>query len=384
MKKTLLATAVIGALGASAAAQAATVYDQDGTSLNIYGRLAYAVQTGNTGGTQETGYKDDGSEFNDLGSRFGFIADHQVTRDLSVFARMELRGAGDARNNDGFDTVRNTYVGVDSNSFGKVTVGNFDNVYYQSGGVMFDVPEASGAALLGGFGNIGSHGDSIAYSTPNLEGFRAHLQAKHLSGNATEQEIRDVNGNLVDVALYNDGSEFDRGQDNSSTVTMSAAVDYTWQDLYVSVAYNQAKDVSDRGAAYDNGQGALPAGEDLMGIFASYNFTPEFLVRAKYEEVTDVNSDLGSNSSAIESIAGLGATFDYGMGDIYGDYYRVSTVGSEVDSRNQWVVGASYRFSEPMYVFAEVAEFDADFSGDQQINELNDDTLTTLGVRYDF
>ncbi|MGO1534955.1 MAG: porin, partial [Halomonas sp.] len=40
MKKTLLATAIIGALGASAAAQAATVYDQDGTKLDVYGRIA--------------------------------------------------------------------------------------------------------------------------------------------------------------------------------------------------------------------------------------------------------------------------------------------------------------------------------------------------------
>lgn len=377
MKKTLLATAIAGTMAASGA-QAATVYDQDGTSVDLYGRLVYAVQTGNTGGIQDTPYKDDGSEFNDLGSRFGFIADHQVTRDLSVFARMELRGAADARNDDGFDTVRNTYVGVDSDSFGKVTVGNFDNVYYQSGGVMFDVPEASGAALLGGFGNIGSHGDSIAYSTPSLEGFRAHLQAKHLSGNASE--VEEVEGEPV----HNDGSEYDGSQDNSSTVTASAAVDYTWQDLYVSVAYNQAKDVSDRGAAYDNGQGSLPAGEDLMGIFASYNFTPEFLVRAKYEEVTDVNDDLGSTSDPIESIAGLGATFDYGMGEIYGDYYRVETVGSGDDNRNQWVLGANYRFSEPMYVFAEVADFDADYDTDQSISDLNDDTLTTLGVRYDF
>ncbi|MGO1886604.1 MAG: porin, partial [Halomonas sp.] len=46
MKKTLLATAIIGALGASAAAQAATVYDQDGTKLDVYGRIAMGVAGG--------------------------------------------------------------------------------------------------------------------------------------------------------------------------------------------------------------------------------------------------------------------------------------------------------------------------------------------------
>ena len=48
MKKTLLATAIVGALGASAAAQAATVYDQDGTRLDIYGRIAMGIAGGRT------------------------------------------------------------------------------------------------------------------------------------------------------------------------------------------------------------------------------------------------------------------------------------------------------------------------------------------------
>ena len=38
-KKTTLALAVSGLLGASAA-QAAMVYDQDGTTLDIYGRIS--------------------------------------------------------------------------------------------------------------------------------------------------------------------------------------------------------------------------------------------------------------------------------------------------------------------------------------------------------
>lgn len=40
-KKSLIATAVVGALSTSAVAQAATVYDQDGTKVDIYGRINY-------------------------------------------------------------------------------------------------------------------------------------------------------------------------------------------------------------------------------------------------------------------------------------------------------------------------------------------------------
>jgi|GEM_PF-1838066 predicted porin len=44
-KKATLALAISGLLGASAA-QAAVVYDQDGTTLDIYGRIAMGFEGG--------------------------------------------------------------------------------------------------------------------------------------------------------------------------------------------------------------------------------------------------------------------------------------------------------------------------------------------------
>ncbi|MFO8044957.1 MAG: hypothetical protein R6U30_03705 [Halomonas sp.] len=50
MKKTLLATAIAGAIAATGmmatTAQAATVYDQDGTKVDIYGRISMGVRGG--------------------------------------------------------------------------------------------------------------------------------------------------------------------------------------------------------------------------------------------------------------------------------------------------------------------------------------------------
>ena len=368
MKKTLLATAIIGALGASAAAQAATVYDQDGTKLNIYGRLAYAVTTGGAEAAPGEG-KTDGSEIVDLGSRFGFIADHQVTRDMTVFARMEFRGDADAQNNGGFDTVRNTYLGVKGDSWGSVQVGNFDSVYYRSGDVVFDVPENEGWEQLGGIA-ADSRGDAVSYSTPDLSGFRAHVQAKHLSGNTDEP-----------VA----------GRDASSTWTTAAAIDYTINDLYMSLAYSQGKNVDDRTASYDGG-GSYSAGEDLFGFFANYDLTDAFSMRLKYEQITDTYSQeeltARGAASAEESILGLGATYDYGMGEVYGQYARIGMAYDGVDDKDRWMLGGNYRFSQPMYVFAEVYQEDSGTSFDDSIREnfrnLDDEILTTVGVRYDF
>lgn len=393
MKKTLLATAIIGAMGASAVAQAATVYDQDGTKVDIYGRLVYGVTTGGPdGGTStvrtetvdefgdvsvregEGNVRSTGSDFIDLGSRFGFIADHEVTRDLSVFARMEFRGDADAQNTGGFDTIRNTYVGVKSNSWGSVQAGNFDSVYYRSGDVIFDVPENAGWEQLGGI-SADSRGDAISYSTPNLSGFRAHVQAKHISGNTDDVEA---------------------GQDNGSTWTTAAAVDYTINDLYMSLGYSQGKDLSDRGVSYDGGAGynenPYSAGEDLFGFFANYDLTDAFSLRFKYEQITDTFSqDELLDREAVdaeESIAGLGATYDYGMGEVYGQYARVDMAYDGVDDKDRWMVGGNYRFSEPMYVFAEAYQqddgTDLDNSVTDNFRNLDDDVLYTVGVRYDF
>ena len=88
MKKTLLATAIVSALGASAVAQAATVYDQDGTRVDIYGRIAMAIESG---GTEYDGgvYEDNGAEFVDASSRLGLRLQHMVSSDLTAFGHLE-------------------------------------------------------------------------------------------------------------------------------------------------------------------------------------------------------------------------------------------------------------------------------------------------------
>ena len=377
MKKTLLATAIAGALGVSAAAQAATVYDQDGTQVDVYGRIAMALTSG--GEEAEGGEKTSGSELNDLGSRVGFRARNQVNSDLSVFANMEFRFDATARNSNPITNNRQTFVGVQSQQFGRLWVGNFNSIYYNAVGAVFDVPENEGWSTFGSVDNS-SHGNALAYSTPVLEGFQAHLQVKHYSGNGETQ---------------GDG-------DNSSTTSSQAAVSYTWQDLYLAAGYDQNRDYSrvDRGHTAGDGPGSRLANagrhsdKALWGAVAQYQFTPAFNARLGYETSSSNDSrlseeiDAGGNPFQYlgRDIVSVGATFDYGTGEIYGQYSRVSWDDTEatgsISSSNQWMLGANYRFSRPMYVFAEV--YDADFDRDDRISDLNDDLLYTVGVRYDF
>ncbi|WP_110068574.1 porin [Halomonas sp. A11-A] len=153
----------------------------------------------------------------------------------------------------------------------------------------------------------------------------------------------------------------------------AAAVTYTWEGLYLAAGYNQSKDVSDRGARYDGGSNNA-AGEDIWGVSAQYQFLPNVSARVMYEELGSVND--GASASAIKEIFGLGATFNYGQGNLYADVYDVSYVG-DISSSNPWAIGVDYRFS-PMRVYAEI--FDEDASGEN----IDDSLLYTVGIRYDF
>ncbi|WP_445000429.1 porin [Halomonas mongoliensis] len=351
-KKSLIATAVVGALSASAVAQAATVYDQDGTKVDIYGRINYMVTSGGKQDLSPGKAKTNGSEFQNNGSRFGFRANHELNSDLSAFARMEFRFNADEVNRDAMQ-VRNSFLGLKSQQLGTLTIGNFDSVYKEAVTGVFDNYENDGWVTHDS-GSTSSRGDTVAYATPVFSGLQGHLQVKHISGN--------------DATVG--------AQDNSSTTSTAAAVTYSWEDLYLAAGYNQSKDVSDRGASYPSGGGGNnAAGEDIWGISAQYKFLPNFSARVIYEELGSVNE--GASASAKKEIVGLGATFNYGQGNLYADVYDVSYVGDDVSSSNPWAIGVDYRFS-PMRIYAEV--YDEDASG----KNIDDSLLYTVGIRYDF
>src|SRR5690554_6509349 len=207
MKKTLLATAIAGALGVTAAAQAATVYDQDGTKVDIYGRIAMGIAGGGPEYAGST-YQDNGAEFVDAYSRLGLRLQHMVSSDLTAFGHLEWRFSADqdGSNNTDFDSfseTRQAYLGLRSNSWGIIQAGNFDSFYNQSVSAPFDVYIDRGLEFAGH--PTQSRGDSIGYITPNLSGFQVFLQAKHYSdrgegtGSERDEEIVAQGGVVYEV-----------------------------------------------------------------------------------------------------------------------------------------------------------------------------------------
>lgn len=343
MKKALLATAVAGTLWAGAA-QATTVYDQDGTKLDIYGRISMGIAGGGADFDSNGNKVDDGAEFVDVFSRLGFRMSHEVTSDLTAFGRLEWRFTGDERNTDqGFNEIRQSYIGLASKQYGTFQAGSFDSFYAQFVSLPFDVYLDRG--LLFKSSGIQSRGDSIGYYTPELNGFTTFVQLKHYSERGIAAEEQSGEGSVV-----------------------SAQGGVRYQQGPLSVGFGAVEDVVRGGGN----------GEMLYGLIGSYQVTDQFAARLGYE-TQDESDAYGGGFDTV----GLGGTYSTGPWAFTADYYNVER--DSQDNSNAWAAGAYYKVSSAFDVFVEVADGDApSVSRDTRLGELTDNVYWLTGARYLF
>lgn len=350
MKKTLLATAIIGALGASAAAQAATVYDQDGTKLDVYGRIAMGIAGGGAEYNDNDEKVDNSAEFVDVYSRLGLRMSHEVNSDLTAFGRLEWRFKGDERYTDsGFTEIRQSYLGVQSKQYGTFQAGNFDAFYNQFVSLPFDWEIDRGLEFSGHTKQ--SRGDSIGYYTPNLEGWTAFLQLKHYSERGELEPVRDE-GNVV---AAQGGVRYEQGP---FTVGLGFVDDVV------------------RGGGN---------GEIMGGLIGSYAVNDQFTVRLGYEGRENSNTRGGGYDTF-----GLGGTYTTGPWAFAADIYNVDPDGQE-DDRTAWALGTYYKVSSNFDVFVELNQADqqsisVNLDGlDSKVEKADGDDIYYLtGARYHF
>ena len=351
MKKTLLATAIIGALGASAAAQAATVYDQDGTKLDVYGRIAMGIAGGGPEYNDADQKIDNGAEFVDVYSRLGLRMSHEVNSDLTAFGRLEWRFKGDERYTEsGFTEVRQSYLGVQSKQYGTFQAGNFDAFYNQFVSSPFDWEIDRGLEFAGHTKQ--SRGDSIGYYTPDLQGWTAFLQLKHYS---TRGQVETGNNDPDNVVAAQGGVRYEQGP--------------------VTLGLGFVDDVVRGGGN----------GEIMGGLIGSYAINDQFSVRLGYEGRE--NSDVRGGGY---DTVGLGGTYTTGPWAFAADIYNVDTDGED-DDRTAWALGTYYKVSSNFDVFVELNQADqqsisVNLDGlDSSVeNADGDDIYYLTGARYHF
>ncbi|MGO2393070.1 MAG: porin [Halomonas sp.] len=331
-KKMTLALAVSSLLGATAA-QAATVYDQDGTDLEIYGRIAMGFE----GGGVKNGV-DNGEEFRNFGSRLRITAGHQVSRDLRAFARVEWRFRADERSSPGFDEVRNSYLGLESKQFGTFMAGSYNSFYDNYVMAPFDVYVERGYEFAGG--GLQSRGDSVGYKSPKINGFQAVLSAKHFSERG-----------LTDVEQNGEGS----------AIATQGGVVYETGPARLALGY-----VEDTVRGGGNG-------DMRYGATGEFAITDGVSARVGYETRGD-DDVYGGGFDKI----GVGATFAIDSWKFFADYYNIEVDGASSD-RNAWALGSMYKLSSNFDMFLELNDRNLD-----AVNDYEEDMYFALGARYHF
>lgn len=124
MKKSLAAAAV-AALCASSA-NAANIYDKDGTTLDVRGRVQAVYYSGN-----QKAAADHKSSIADQ-FRFGLVGRTQLTDNIAAFGTYEIQQDHEGDSTEAQNTkLRDAYVGVDFGKFGSIQAGRMSsNLYY--------------------------------------------------------------------------------------------------------------------------------------------------------------------------------------------------------------------------------------------------------------
>lgn len=358
MKKTLLATAIAGALGASAAAQAATVYNQDGTQLDLYGNLQFAyADVNNAEGESEDGLVDNGSTL-------GVAGQHVINPGLTGYFKYEFEGPADEIKGDGGLNVGDqAYFGLKGN-FGDARLGSWDPLIDDwiqdpiSNNEYFDVSDSNGViegddgVNTQGDADTDREGDKIQYLSPSFGGLQFAVGSQYKGDAEAENVSSSGNASFFGGAKYTVGA-------------FSVAAVYDNLDNYDG-------EITDREFLDANGD---PAGEydagDQFGVTAEYTMDA-LRVALKYERYESGDSDFQPD----ENRYAVGARYGYGLGDIYGAYQYVDIGGSDFadtfddatsgdfpsdtsdESYNEIVIGATYNISSAMYTFIEGAWYD--------------------------
>ncbi|HEH9810339.1 TPA: porin [Pasteurella multocida] len=181
MKKTIVALAV--AAVAATSANAATVYNQDGTKVDVNGSVRLLLKK----------EKDKRGDLMDNGSRVSFKASHDLGEGLSALAYAELRFSKDVKNIGNNVHAKRLYAGFAYEGVGTLTFGNQLTIGD-------DVGVSDYTYFLGGINNLLSSGEkAINFKSAKFNGLTfggAYVFSDDKNG------LRDGRGFVV-AGLYN-------------------------------------------------------------------------------------------------------------------------------------------------------------------------------------
>ncbi|MGR6759704.1 porin [Aeromonas veronii] len=384
MKKTILAIA-IPALFASAA-NAATVYDKDGTKFDVYGRVHAAYQgEENTAALDE---KDNGDLFYKKSdsttkgevytyARTGMQGKVALNNTWSAIAQGEWQLSSENSKQDSL-TARHVWAGFDGSQYGKFMFGQTDtaskwgvqdraDIFEELGNVAsVNDGRQEGQVIYRGEWNGAFFNASYISKNSSMDEFGTELLSKSLTSTSVDKDSnkKGLEGGYAVGAGYNmangfgfgvsmENKEFERGTDlgqgydnngKYATITNLKSKDdwavgasYAFDAFYFGAMYNESKL-----KGFDNGQEIKAKGFELAGsytidswkLLAGYN-----KLDAKGTNVYDVAGT--TNDVEIFDRVILGVEYAFTSNIKSYANYAIESAGEKDD---QWEFGMQYNF----------------------------------------
>ena len=351
MKKTILAIA-IPALFASAA-NAAVVYDKDGTSFDIYGRVqanyyadaddASPITASNAGDAELIG-----------SSRLGWSGKVALNNTWSGIAKTEWQVSAENSANK-FDS-RHIYVGFDGTQYGKIIFGQTDTAFY-------DVLEATDIFNeWGSYGNFydGRQEGQVIYSN-TFGGFKGKLSYQTNDDKAVK--VTDIGQGIKEDAIYGPNAKRNYGY--------AAAAGYDFDfglGLNGGYAYSDLESTTSTNTG-DKSEWALGAHYAINGFYFAGVYTQGDL---SYDNTTGGDKDKGRGYELAASYNVDAWTFLAGYNFKEG---KDSASGSSYEDQvDETLLGVQYSFTSKLKAYTEYKI--------QGIDDLDDEF--TVALQYNF
>ncbi|MCL1038073.1 porin [Shewanella submarina] len=325
-------------------------------TMDFYGRFDYSVTSSDSGSA--THNNKDGIVLENNFSRLGVKGDMSLSESTSVFYRIEVgvNGGTEGKSSNPF-SARPTYLGVKHDTLGALAVGRIDPVFKMAkGGVdAMDMYSMKHDRLFAGDKRWG---DSLEYKSARWNDMQLGVSYVMEDNHYEEEDARRDNGNYQVSLTYGDNKL------KRNNVYLAAAYSDGIEDIQAYRAVARVKlDALQLGAMFQHTELVNPAKDYWQDREGS-----GFIVNARYQiDKLMLKAQYGQDDSG----SGLIANRIYSaMGD-------AATVVPEI---SQWAVGAEYRISRSTLVHTEIGQFDVEQA---QYNSF-DDTIVSLGVRFDF
>ncbi|MGL5039801.1 MAG: porin [Aeromonas sp.] len=356
MKKTILAIA-IPALFASAA-NAAVIYDKDGTTFDVYGRVQanYYGDHNEVAGVDEFGHAYTNDVDSELvgSSRLGWKGKVALNNTWSGIARTEWQIAAENSDDSKFK-ARHLYVGLDGSQYGSIIFGQTDTAFY-------DVLEPTD--IFNEWGDAGNFYDGrqegqIIYAN-SFGGFKGKLS--YQTNDEVAVKVTDMGQSISEIDVY--------GKNVKRKYGYAAAASY---DFDFGLGFNAGYAYSDlestvTSATGDKKEWAVGAHYAINGFYFAGMYTQGDL---SYDNYMRNGKDKGRGYELAASYNVDAWTFLAGYN--YKDA-KYDTHTSYQDMVDETLLGVQYNFTPKFKAYTEYKI--------QGISELDDEW--TVALQYNF